>query len=711
MKIENLSPGVYQISLNSKDGILFSFLSQTSFRIYEKDAPKSHSHDGFIPPYEGIKTEVGKQSVTLINENLKVVFSGLTFKAYWDETELLEGSLDLSGKEPLKGGISLKNLSPVYGLGDKVAPLDKRGYEFESWNSDVPQHHNETMASLYKSINFLTLFRNECSVGIMYDNTSKVHYDINKTIEDEVRIGHELGKLDCYFFFGSLSDVVSEYTGLVGRNSIPPRWALGHQQCRWSYMSSKEVDEVIKGYEEADIPISAIYLDIDYMHEYEDFTVNEDTFPNIASWVASIKEKGIHVVPIIDAGVAAKPSYSVYVEGLEKGYYCTLNDEVCHNVVWPGDSVFPAFLKKDVRSWWADKVSSFLDLGFDGIWNDMNEPAHFLPEFPLEVEMGGLKHDEAHNIYAHYENKATYDAFLKKNKRPYIVTRAAYTGTAKYAAMWGGDNHSTWAHLRGMLPQVASMALSGVADFGVDIGGFSGDSTPELVARWAQAALFNPLYRNHSALGTKYQEGFRLPPKEKEAYRAAVNLRYELLPTLYDELFLQETMGRLVVRPLVYNFPEDPNVLYEDTEIMLGDSLLLAPILEPGKNKRMVYFPDTFYHYQTGKKFTKGYKIVDLPLESTPLFIRANSIVVLNPRDNKETGYTDTLRVLWTGDEAATYHYEDAGDGLGYKKGEYNLYVISASPKEGIKMTPMHNGLPSNYKHLQIDVIGKKIKE
>lgn len=702
MDIKNQA-GIYQIRFSNGKLICLAILSKTSFRLFEIDSPKAVSHLETTPLIEGVRMDEKEGSIEI--GYLKICFNEDNFKVYKEGGLVLEASLSLDKIGNLSGELRIKNDSPVYGLGDKFAPLDRRGYSFVSWNSDEPHHHNEMMPSLYKSINFLSLFRKENSIGILYENSSKLHFDINKTNKDEVKMGHELGKLDVYFFFGHLHEVVSEYSLLVGPNPLPPRWALGHQQSRWSYFSIKEVNEVIEGYKKEGIPLSAINLDIDYMHEYEDFTINEETFPNIKQWIASLKKDDIHIVAIIDAGIAAKENYEVYLEGLEKGYFSTLNGEIYHNEVWPGDSVFPAFLKEEVREWWSQKVASFLDYGFDGIWNDMNEPAHFLPDFPLDVDMGGLTHDLAHNIYAHYENEATYEGFLSKGKRPYIITRAAYAGTSKFAIMWGGDNQSTWSHLYGMLSQVASMALSGVSNFGVDIGGFGGDSTPELVARWAMAALINPLYRNHSALGTLHQEGFRLPLKERNAYKKAVDTRYELLPTLYDLLHLHEVNGVAIVRPLIYNYEDDSNLVNENSEIMLGDSLLLAPIYEAGKSKRLVYFPETFYHYPSGKRFDQGYSILDLPLEEIPLFIKQNSLVILNPKDVKDSHIPDSLRLLYNGDKVSAYHYEDEGDGLGYKKGKYNLYKFEIINDE-LKIETIHSGISSKYKHFILEKIG-----
>ena len=340
----------------------------------------------------------------------------------------------------------------------------------------------------------------------------------------------------------------------------------------------------------------------------------------------------------------------------------------------------------------------------DGIWNDMNEPASFKGPLPMDVDMGGISHEEAHNVYGHCMDEATYNGFIKANKRPYVITRAAYAGTSRYSTMWTGDNQSIYSHLRLSIPQLCSMSISGVANVGVDIGGFSGDVTEELLVKWVEASIFSPLFRNHSALGSKHQEPYLLSKPNLERYRKAVLTRYELIPTLYDLLYLHTQNGNLVLRPLVYNFPDDENNYNENSEIMLGDSFLLAPSLNPGEKVRSIYFPDTFYCYFTGEKFSQGYHLFDTS-KNIPLFIRDHSLVVVNPINTFDTNFPDTLRILHTGNASACFHYEDSGDGLDYQNGKYNLYLIKLDEAKGISITPIHIGMETNYKYIQIDCI------
>ena len=547
---------------------------------------------------------------------------------------------------------------PIYGLGDKPGPLDRRGYDFYNWNTDNPYPHTDTDKALYKSIPFFTMFSPKNTVGLFFHNTSKTRFDFNKSSAEHVLVESSCGPTKLYVFLGEFTHVIRSYSRFVGTGTLP-RWALGAQQSRWSYADKASVDAVIKGYQEADIPLSAIYLDIDYMDSFKDFTINDARFPNIEEYVQSLLSMGIHLIPIIDAGVKAEEGYHLFEKLKEIDGFCKENGEIYHNEVWPGDSVFPAFLKGEVQEIWGNEVSGFLSKGFGGIWNDMNEPASFKGPLPDDVDMGGMPHKQAHNIYAHFMNKATARAY-RPFERGVILTRAAYAGTEKYAATWTGDNQSSYDHVRLCIPQFSSLALSGYSLVGADIGGFNGDCTGELLVRFATVSLFSPIFRNHSACCTRSQEPYAFDEATKKRYRQIVLTRLEILPYLANCVDIHRSLGEPVMRPLIYNFPEDSEVINENTELMLGDSLLLAPALFAGQKRREVYFPDTFYGYFSKKKYEKGYHIIECGLDTIPLFVRANRLVPLAPKGTKSTDYQSRLRLLWTGGEAKLVYREAA---------------------------------------------------
>lgn len=700
----------------------FAFLSESSFRFFDVNAPASCCVDSFVPfpcvssdeatfQSKSLTVRLGEDGSLQVSHKDKLVLDLVPLLNHQEDAnfELLqkEGHRHASS-EGYRGGFEIANDRPVYGLGEKTGPLDKRGYSYINWNTDDPSAHVDTFPSLYQSIPFFLMFDGKYTVGVFLDNTSRTRFDFNKTQSDAIFVAYEEPCLDLYVFVGSLSQVIAEFTRLTGRNPLVPYWALGAQQSRWSYDSAQTVDAVVEGYAKANIPLSVVYLDIDYMDHYKDFSVNASAFPQISRWIEEKHEQGVRIVPIIDAGVKAEGGYDIYDEGINEGHFCTQYGQVYHNEVWPGDSVFPAFLDEATQQWWAKHIGIMLDMGFDGIWNDMNEPASFRGPLPLDVEMGrGVPHRLAHNVYGHHMAKAGALGFELKQKRLFQLTRAGYAGTCRYSGSWAGDNQSIYDHLRLSLPQLMNMSLSGQAYIGVDIGGFGGDATEELLVRWAIAGILSPLYRNHSSLGTKDQEPYHLHDKNLASYRHAVMTRYEILPILYDQLYFAETEGSIPLRPLIYNYPDDPNVINENTEIMLGEDLLLAPALFPGQARRSCYFPDTFVHFETGERYEKGFHLIAVSMDDIPLFYREKGLLVLSKKGNVCADFGDVLRLRCALKEGRCLHFEDAGDGLGYRQGEYNLFEISVSGSK-VKVTPLHQGMETHYQFIELERPGQK---
>jgi alpha-glucosidase len=605
-----------------------------------------------------------------------------------------EGHHPSGDTHPYEGGVAFQNNSPVYGLGDKTGPLDKRGYSYLNYNTDNPAAQVDTFKSLYKSINFVTLFYKYNSIGFFLNNSARTYFDINKKDPEVVEATYAEGKLDLHVFVGSFLKVCSYFGLLTGTCPLPPRWALGYQQSRWSYGDEAEVESVIANYQKIGCPLAAVHLDIAYMDHYKDFSVDSVRYPDLGNWAKKLLAQGVHLVTIIDAGVKAEEGYPVYDEGVKKGYFSTLEGKIYHNEVWPGDSVFPAFINPKVQAWWGDHVASFLTKNhIAGIWNDMNEPASFKGPLPEEVEMGGLPHSLAHNVYGHYMDKATYEGFIKAKKRPFIITRAAYAGTSHYSTAWTGDNQSIWDHLRLSIPQMANLSASGEQMIGNDIGGFGGDVTKELLLRWIALGVFSPLMRNHSAYMTRNQEGYQFDEETSRIYATMVKTRYRIIPYLYDLLRESSIKGTPVYRSLAMNYPDDSYTYNEVSEVMLGDALLLAPALNPGEHHRYVYFPDDFYDFFSGKAYKKGHYFIETPLDRLPLFVRKGAIVPLAPLGTLSPEEPATVELYVTPGSAAYFHYQDEGEGLGYLNGRYNLLQIKKMGKK-VKIAYVHRGLP-----------------
>lgn len=604
-----------------------------------------------------------------------------------------------------------------YGLGDKSGFLNKKHYEYENWNSDLPQAHNEDFHALYKSVPFLMCLKKDNSAyGVFYDNTFRSFINLGKENESYFFYAAEEGNMDFYFMVGeSLVDVVGSYTYLTGTTPLPQLFTLGYQQSRWGYESADDINFIVDNYRAANIPLDVIHLDIDYMDNFKVFTWDEEKYGPKGELFERIKGLGVKPVCIIDPGTKKEEGYHIDDEGVEKGYFVTDKDgEVYVNAVWPGDSHFPDFGRKEVRDWWANNHKVLTDLGVGGIWNDMNEPASFHGELPSDVvfydEARKTNHAEMHNVYGHLMSKATYTGLKEQTgKRPFVITRACYAGSQKYTTVWTGDNQSLWHHLQMVIPQLCNLGMSGFTFCGTDIGGFGADCTPELLCRWIQAAMFSPLFRNHAAKGTKDQEPWRFSKEVADINRKYIELRYKFLPYIYDLFYKGETTGLPVMRPLVLHYPTDPEVRNLNSEFLAGENILVAPVLEQGATKRMVYLPEgTWYDYWTGEKVEgKQYILKDAPIDVCPIYIKAGSIIPTYEvvQYVGEKPY-NKLELLVTPGAGEYTHFQDNGEDYAYKNGEYNLYRFTTNEAGEVTKEMVHEGYPV-YEDITTVVLGK----
>lgn len=611
-----------------------------------------------------------------------------------------------------------KEIAPgevFYGLGETTGFLNKRHYSYVMWNTDNSEPHTERDPSLYKSIPFYIGQHSGLAYGLFYDNPSKAYFDFGAVDTEIVAYGAEGGELNYYFIFGpTIPDVVSRYTSLTGRTPLPALWMLGYHQSRWSYRDEAEIRELVGAFRRYGIPLDVIYFDIDYMDEYKVFTINKERFPDFPGLLADLKKAGVKAVVIVDPGVKIELGYSVYEEGKARGFFArTREGGIYQNVVWPGPAVYPSFFMEEVRSWWGRKLKALLDMGVAGIWNDMNEPASFTGPLPNDVvfpgDDGDLRHSKAHNLYGHYMAKTAYNA-IKQVNRPFVITRACYAGTQKYSTVWTGDNHSLWPHLRMAIPQICNLGLSGFAFCGVDIGGFSSHATKELLIRWVQAACFFPLFRNHAAAGTRRQEPWTFDAETLSIYRRIVRLRYRFIPYLYDLFWEHEITGAPVIRPLVYHYPDDPETYNIEDEYMVGERVLVTPVVEPGKTKRMVYLPaGSWYDYRTGKEYRSGYHIIDCPLAELAMFIRKDSILVGYPdADYIDPEKRDTMIVEIYGDQAGYSHYYDDGVSFSYREGDYQIYDMTY--RDAILEISLRHDYPGGYRYVVVKNKDREVK-
>jgi len=585
-----------------------------------------------------------------------------------------------------------------YGLGQKTLPLDKRGLGTEMWNQD-PASYDPGDDPIYSNIPLVLGLddspakRQARGYGIFYDHTAWSHFDLGAHTPDIARFEAETAprlegdELRYYFFYGpGLATVLERYTELTGRMDMPPLWALGYHQNRWSYTPEARVREVAREFRQRRIPCEAIHLDIDYMDGYRSFTWDKRRFPDPSKLIGDLHAQGFKVVTMIDPGIKVDRRYWVYKDGLEKNVFCTYPDGSRFvGPVWPGNCGFPDFTSPRVRAWWGELYHSLIDLGVDGFWNDMNEPAVFghgtttmANTVQHEWEGFGAGHREAHNVYGMQMARATVEGLrkLQPDKRPLVISRSVWAGSQRYNIHWLGDNRSNWASLRNVLPLALTMGLSGMPFTGPDTGGFTGTPDSELLIRWNQLSTFTPFFRNHTAIGTGDQEPWALGPECERISRAYIEMRYRLLPYLYTAFWQTAKTGLPMMRPLFLTYQDEPYTRNLEDEFLFGDAILAAPIVEAGLSSRQAYLPSGRWYDFWDDTLTGGPQIkrLEAPLHRLPLLVRAGSIVPAWPL-LQYTGERpiDTLTLHIYPGTGESILYEDDGHTQSFRHGHYRL--------------------------------------
>lgn len=537
----------------------------------------------------------------------------------------------------------------IFGGGQRTGRLDKRGRRLTLWSTDPLPDHGDQTDAMYQSIAFMIGLREGRAHGIFYDSNWKALLDCGATDPDVLTYLTTGPDLVAYVFAGpTLADVLAQYTALTGRMPPAPRWSLGNQQSRWSYMSAAEVRTIAAGFREHQIPCDALYLDIDSMRGYRDFTWDPERFPDPAELIRDLRNQGFRVVPIIDPGVKVDPDYDVYRKGLRQGYYVRNPDGTpFEGWVWPGRSVWADFARHEVRAWWGEQHRSLVDIGVAGIWDDMNEPSQAGMSAPPDVTIpfgatlpaatlhgpadAPISHVAFHNAYGTEMVRATRAGLeaLRPEERAFVLTRAAGAGAQRFAIVWNGDNTSQWEHIRLAIPMNLGVGLSGFPVTGIDIGGFWQDTNPELLVRFTQLGAFLPFCRNHTSKGTIHQEPWAFGDPYTSACRAAIAQRYQLLPYLVTLAQEASATGAPLMRPLAWIAPDDPESLACNDAFLLGNDLLIAPVLEEGAVTRTVTLPPGQWFSWLDGAVYDGPAQVTLPvtLQAIPVFARAGTII------------------------------------------------------------------------------------
>lgn len=616
----------------------------------------------------------------------------------------------------------LKEESIVYGLGQAMGNINKRGRTYTSYCSDDPSH-TENKESLYGAHNFIIIYNPSdinSSKGFFFDYPTRITFDIGYTKIDKLKVSCKTSDIAIFEILpeknssikddNPLKNIVTQFRNLIGQSYIAPRWALGFMQSRWGYRTEQDIRTVYESYKKAGIPLDSICLDIDYMKDYKDFTVDTEKFSDLKKFSDELKTDGVRLVPIIDAGVKIEDGYDVYEEGVKNDFFCKKQDGKNFVAgVWPGRTHFPDFMKADVRKWFGQKYKVLTDMGIEGFWNDMNEPAIFYSDegleevikrikavdtsnldinsffsfkdivlavsnsqddynrFYHEVTQDGktykVKHNDIHNLYGYNMTRSAGEelAKIRDGKRTLLFSRSSYIGMHRYGGIWTGDNCSWWEHLALEIKMMPSLNMCGFLYTGADIGGFGCNVSRDLLLRWLAFGVFTPLMRNHSAIGTRDQECYQF--ENSEDFKSVVNVRYRLLPYLYSEYIKASVKNEMYFKPLSFEYPTDSRCLEINDQLILGNEIMIAPVYTQNAKGRMVYLPQDMIlvrFMSDGKiiqeKISAGDHYIEVPLNEVVMFVKLGCVVpVAKPALNSDKLDYDNLTLV--GDIASEASY------------------------------------------------------
>lgn len=644
-------------------------------------------------------------------------------EAVVEEIQISQGKPDygtVSLEEGFLFSYSMQEEDIVYGLGEANRGINKRGYCYISDCADDP-NHTEDKLSLYGAHNFILVSGRE-TFGLFVDYPGKLTFDIGYDCPDLLTVSCARADLDLYVLEGeSPADIVKQFRKMIGRSYIPPKFALGFGQSRWGYKTKEDFVRVAENYRKNHLPIDMIYMDIDYMEEYKDFTVNQEEFGEFSAFVEAMKEKNIRLVPIIDAGVKIEEGYPVYEEGIAQGYFCVREDKTPFTAaVWPGYTHFPDVLNPKARAWFGEKYRFLTDMGIEGFWNDMNEPAIFYTPEGIEEAKGLMKafladqetdarwdttlgekvtflqlrgqleelsnrkkdyeqfyhqvdgklirHDQVHNLFGYNMTRAAGEGFavIDPEKRFLMFSRSSYIGMHRYGGIWMGDNKSWWSHILLNIKMLPSLNMCGFLYIGADLGGFGANTSRDLLLRWLALGVFTPLMRNHAAIGTREQECYQFG--NMDDFRHILGVRYRLIPYLYSELMKAALEDELYFRPLAFDYPEDKMAAQVEDQLLLGRECMIAPVYTQNAAGRYVYLPERMKFIKflpDGTLFEevleKGHHYVEIALNEVPLFIRGGKCIpVADAAECVEALDMGTVKLL--GFAGASYRmYDDDG--------------------------------------------------
>jgi len=613
-----------------------------------------------------------------------------------------------------------------FGLGDKPGPLNRRNHAYTMWNTDF-FGWQESDDPLYKTIPFFIGLQKGTAYGVFFDNTYRSTFDFGKESRDYFSFGSDGGELNYYFIAGpEPKRVLREFTALVGRTPLPPVWSLGYQQCRYSYYPESRAREIVQTLRDKKIPADVIYFDIDYQEGYAPFTINREYFPHFEQMIKDFRAQGMRTILITDLHIKKNPDhgYVPYDSGVKNDVFVKNPDGSAFvGPVWPGPSVFPDFTLTRVRDWWGGLYKNFVDMGVAGFWNDMNEPSVFetpTKTMPLDVvhrldDGTSLDHRAIHNVYGMQNVRGTQAGLLKlrPEERPFVLTRAAYAGTERYAATWTGDNSATWNHLGMSVPQIMNLGLSGYAMVGADVGGFANSPPADLLTRWYELGVFYPIYRNHAAKGTADHEPWASGPEQEAIRRRYIELRYKLLPYIYTAIEETTRTGVPMMEPIFLEYPQATERYGDDRAFLFGRDFFVAPVVTETLDAEDVHLPPgEWYDFWTNEKHSASDKISLHPtLSEMPVYVRGGAIVAMEPvvQSTNETPNGPLELRVYPGGDCHGSLYEDDGRSFAYQRGEFlrmNFTCQSSPESITINSAVDHSAYQPWWSSAQVSVYG-----
>lgn len=679
--------------------------------------------NGVLPySYAVTSSEWPEASVTLQQDHLdwRLTSSALQIRVTeTGEIQFLDPTGALLRREDPPSGrgrgwiqsVKIDSQACIYGLGERSGRLNLRPGSYRFWNQEKGGSYGPGDDPLYITMPiYLCLQPHVGSYLAFYDNTYDGRIELDKSVE----LHFEDGPACYYLAFGAPPALLELFTALTGRAPLPPRWALGYHQCRFGYKTQVEMERVFDEFQRRDLPLSGLWLDSDSFQDWRTFTTDLKRYPDLPGLARRLNEKDVHLVVSTNPAFQADLQVDLYRQGLAEGdVFCKTPDgSIMEGVVWPGATAFTDFTSQRAREWWGRLYADRLAQGIEGFWHDMNEPSSFTAwgdmTLPLctqhDLDGRGGDHRQAHNIYGLLMDQAGYEGLRKlvPEKRPFILSRSGWVGMQRYAWTWTGDIESSWKEMRQTIACVLGLGLSGEPYAGPDIGGFSSHPSAELFVRWFEIGSFLPFFRTHSAMFLPKREPWEFGEQVETILRRHLKNRYNLLPYWYTLAWQASQTGSPLVRPLFWSDPSDPRLWEADDAFLLGDSLLVAPVVKPGAQQRSLYLPaGAWFDFENDEVYEGGQEInLNAPLERIPVLVRDGSILpMLSPE-----GFELHLYAHLPYSTGEGVLYSDAGDGYGpWRVDRFHFHPVSG----GYELSCDSEGeFPCNYGPIRLRLHG-----